>query len=472
MGNMKDWIIKNINPPGIKTKNRGSLFSAVGKIFGIVRDDATAAFNAHFPYLADAQKLARHGKSLSIPRLEHDTEQDYRERVAAASFYLMRSGERAYIVEQLTTHFGADHYMLWDEFLRIYTKVLDPSDDDRAWAYSLLDRVVNPNIFLSIIDWLIFNETIEMADRQAVLLRRQDQDVYPSGLRCDGRILCDQGIEILCDGTWLCDGSITCQRFIPLFGTISNTVKIAEYCNGFRLCDGTIDCSGYSDLYAPEDIALPLLSPEHRIDSLATTASLTAFEDSPKVRLLCDGKWLCDGSNRQSFIDAVSMPMRRDIRLSDQTAINDGGQRVGANHKNQDRYRLLCNGEVLCNQGKEVLCNGEYFCDGSVSCQRFISLQEDKSYTSAIETTLTLAPMADQARVNAPCDGPILCDGGNQESFADAPMTLRLVRRYWCDGRRDASCTPCDGSFECDGSRACFDGWYCEGYREQEEVTA
>jgi hypothetical protein len=52
---MKDWIIKNINPPGITAKNRGSLFSAIGRIFGIVRDDATAAFNAHFPYLADAQ---------------------------------------------------------------------------------------------------------------------------------------------------------------------------------------------------------------------------------------------------------------------------------------------------------------------------------------------------------------------------------------------------------------------------------
>jgi hypothetical protein len=336
----------------------------------------------------------------------------------------------------------------------------------------LLDRVVNPNIFLSIIDWLVFNETIEMADRQAVLLRRQDQDVYPSGLRCDGRILCDQVIEILCDGTWLCDGSITCQRFIPLFGTISNTVKIAEYCNGFRLCDGTIDCSGYSDLYAPEDIALPLLSPEHQIDSLTTTVSLAAFKDSPKAHLLCDGKWLCDGSNQKSVVDSVAMPIQIDNRLLDQTVINAGGQCVAVNQKNQDRYRLLCTGEVLCDQGKEVLCDGEYLCDGSVSCQRFIPLQDiSESYADPSETTLTLAPMADQARVNALCDGSILCDGSNQKSFIDAPMTLRLVKHYWCDGRRDVSCTPCDGSFECDGSRTCFDGWYCVGNTIQEEAA-
>jgi hypothetical protein len=460
---MKDWIVKNINPPGIKTKNRGSLFSAIGKIFGIVRDDAVATFNAHFPYLADEQKLARHGKSLSIPRLEHDTEQDYRERVAAASFYLMRSGERAYIIEQFTTHFGADHYMLWDEFLRIYVKVIDPSDDDRAWAYSLLDSVVNPNVSLTAIDWFQFIETITSEDSQAVTLRRSKQDIYPAELRCDGRILCDQGIEILCDGTWLCNGIVTCQRFIPLFGTISNTVKIAESCNGSRLCDGTIDCSSYSDLYATEEIALPLLNSEHQIDSLAATVSLTAFEDSPKAHLLCDGKWLCEGSNQQSVIDAVYAPVRINNRLSDQTIINDGEQCLEVKQNNQDSYRMLCNGEVLCNRGEEVLCNGEHLCDGAVSCQRFILLQENESYTSVSETALTLEPMADKAHMNALCDGSILCDGGDQDSFVDAPMTLRLVKHYWCDGRREVNCTPCDGSFACDGSRTCFDGWYCAG---------
>jgi hypothetical protein len=468
---MKDWIVKNINPPGIKTKNRGTLFSTIGKIFGIVRDDATTAFNAHFPYLADVQKLARHGKSLSIPRLEHDTDKDYRERVAAASFYLMRAGERTYNLEQLATHFGMEGYQAWDEFLHIFVRVLDPSDDDRSWAYSLLDRVANPNILLSIIDWLVYNETVEITERQAVMLRWSEHDIYPLGLRCDGRILCDQGREILCDGTWLCDGSVTCEGFIPALGTIFDTVKVAETCNGTRLCDGTIDCSGYSELYAPEEIVLPLLSPRHQIDKLSTTLSLK-LDDPAKAGLVCDGTWLCDGSNQQSFIDAISMPIQIDNRLSDQTVTNDGGQHVEVNQKNQDRYRLLCNGEVLCDQGKKVLCDGEYLCDGSVTCEGFIPLQ-DISYADSISALLTLESLEDWARVNALCDGSILCDGSNQKSFVDAPMKIRVVRHYWCDGHGQANGTPCDESFLCDGLRTCFDnGWYCEGNSilEQEEV--
>jgi hypothetical protein len=85
---------------------------------------------------------------------------------------------------------------------------------------------------------------------------------------------------------------------------------------------------------------------------------------------------------------------------------------------------------------------------------------------------LTLEPMTDQARVKALCDGSIPCDGGNQESFVDAPMTLRIIKHYWCDGRRDVSCTPCDGSFFCDGAYTCFDnGWYCEGKIMLEEAA-
>jgi hypothetical protein len=231
---------------------------------------ATTAFNAHFPYVADARKLARHGQSLSISRLKHDTERDYRERVAAASFYLMHTGERSYISEQMATHYGTGHYMLWDEFLHIFAKVEDLSDEDRAWAYGLLERVVNPNVVLTIIDWLKFTEEISRKAAQTMLLKQVKHDVYPAGLQCDGRILCDQGIEILCNGSWFCNGAVTCARFIPAFGTIYDTITKVETCNGSRLCDGAIDCSGKLLVHALEDISLPLLIPDLRIDQLDT----------------------------------------------------------------------------------------------------------------------------------------------------------------------------------------------------------
>jgi hypothetical protein len=468
---VKDWILKYINPPGIQAKNRGSLFSAIGRIFGIVRDDATAAFNAHFPYLADARKLARHGQALSIPLLKHDTERDYRERVAAASFYLMRAGERSYILEQMATHYGAEHYMLWDEFLHIFAKLEDPSDEDRTWAYGLLERVVNPNIMVTVIGWIEFVEEVSCEVTQTMALKRVAHEVYPAGLRCDGRVLCDQGIEILCNGVWLCNGVVPCTRFIPVFGTIYDTITKVETCNGTRLCDGAIDCSGALLVHAPENISLPLLKPEHQIDYLDMDIGVE-LEDYARADVRCDGTWLCDGSNQQSFVDTTSMPLEINTNYAEQADIADGDNAVAVKHLDKDRYHLLCDGEILCNQGKEVLCNGEYLCDGEVSCARFIPLEEQSEYTELNETVLTLEPTSEQARVKALCDGSLLCDGSNQESFVDAPVNLQIVKHYWCDGRRAVSCTPCDGSILCDGTHACFDkGWYCAGNIMLEEAA-
>jgi hypothetical protein len=336
---MKDWIEQNINPPGIREKNRGSLFSAIGKVFDIVKKDAETAFKAHFPYLADERKLAQHGKALSIPRLEHDTEQDYRERVAAASFYLMRAGERSYIIEQFTTHFGVDNYLLWDEFLHIFVKIYNSSDIDRMWAYSLLDRIVNPNVAFSVIDWLRFIEEIQYYDTQSVELRRAERDIYPAGLRCNGRILCDQGVENLCDGSRLCDGSVSCQRFIPTLGTVLHTVKLAEFCDGSRRCDGAVACAGYSEQPATETVSLPVLAGGALIDDCAVGMSLAPMEDKARIAALCDGTILCDGTNRRAIADA---PMTF---------------RITAHYRCDGKRAVSC-----------TPCDGSFICDGSQVC--------------------------------------------------------------------------------------------------------
>jgi hypothetical protein len=148
---VKDWIKKNINPPGIQKKNRGALFSAIGKIGAIVRDDATTAFNAHFPYLADAKKLAEHGRALEVPRFINDTDGEYRDRVTAASFFHMKTGERGYILSQLAAHFG-ERVSTREEFLRIYTQVTDLTNEEILWIKNFLDAFTDPVIALAFID--------------------------------------------------------------------------------------------------------------------------------------------------------------------------------------------------------------------------------------------------------------------------------------------------------------------------------
>jgi hypothetical protein len=96
MNELNDLIEKTINPPGMFKKNRRALFFTIRDITEFVRKDALMTFNAHFPYLADSKKLEEHGDALLIPRLLHDSETEYRERIAAASFFLMKVGERHY----------------------------------------------------------------------------------------------------------------------------------------------------------------------------------------------------------------------------------------------------------------------------------------------------------------------------------------------------------------------------------------
>jgi hypothetical protein len=146
---MKDWIEKNLDPPGMERKNLRSIFSFIGRVFGVVKDDAIKAHNAFFPYLCDEDKLRQHGKSLMIPELPFDTEKTYRDRVATASFFLMRAGERAYIHEQLQARLE-NRYAISENFLEVYLTISELNEEERTWAYNFLDSILDPNISFSV----------------------------------------------------------------------------------------------------------------------------------------------------------------------------------------------------------------------------------------------------------------------------------------------------------------------------------
>ena len=187
---MKDWIAKNIEPPGMKKKNRGSLFSVIGRVFGKVRDDAEKAFKAHFPYLADLPSLRKHGKSLGIPEFPHDSEEGFRERVSAASFYLMKAGERSYIQEQLQAHFG-DKFIVKDEFLKVFIKIADLSEQDFTWVYYFLDDILDPNILLTVAEWFSFVENITINEKSTINTLKIDTENYIDPIKYNGTIKYD-----------------------------------------------------------------------------------------------------------------------------------------------------------------------------------------------------------------------------------------------------------------------------------------
>jgi hypothetical protein len=332
---MKDWIEKNIDPPGMGKKNRGSLFSAIGKIFGIVRKDAEKAYKAHFPYLADLPKLREHGESLGIPEFPYDSEDEFRERVSAASFFLSRAGERAYILDQMRGHFG-DDFALQEDFLKVYMNIAEMSEEDRIWVHSLLDGLLDPNISLTISEWFRFIDEMAMSESLSVKVKRRDADSFAGEFFCYWRFYCDQGKELFCGGAWLCDGSVYCDRFAPAIGTVSDIILEGVYADGSRVCDGSFDCSGYEKIFAPVTVTSPVFPSSGFGEDFAIMLVMEPMEDRMQVRAVCNGSFICDGSNAASIADG---PMKMRIIKE-----------------------LHCNGlkSPSCS-----ICDGSIICDGS-----------------------------------------------------------------------------------------------------------
>ncbi|MFC1238421.1 hypothetical protein ACFGOO_03185 [Treponema vincentii] len=191
-----ELIEKTIAPPGIQKKNRRSIFKTIGDVGVKIKKDALTAFNAHFPYVADEKKLEEHGQALLIPHLLHDGAEEYRNRVATASFFLSKAGERCYIMSQLEAHFG-NRYVLSETFLNVYVKVLDISEGDRQWVRQFLDELLNPVIRLTFGDWIKYIEQFPFSDTDRKTIRRiESEQFFHSVVFRDGRILRD-GVTVL-----------------------------------------------------------------------------------------------------------------------------------------------------------------------------------------------------------------------------------------------------------------------------------
>jgi hypothetical protein len=164
-----------------------------------------------------------------------------------------------------------------------------------------------------------FENILPITSSEKTGVIKNSQDLFPSGLRYNGRFLCDQGTVIICNGEWVCDGSINCEGVVSAIGTIFDYYLQELFCNGKWICNGDKDCSGFEKVYEDEFFQLPILPREYMRDELfislrteqeADTA--TVFHDLPmKIKIinplicdgskmpacsLCDGSIVCDGS--------------------------------------------------------------------------------------------------------------------------------------------------------------------------------
>jgi hypothetical protein len=133
-------------------------------------------------------------------------------------------------------------------------------------------------------------------------------DSFNEDFLCNGRFYCDQGKEILCDGTWYCDGSVKCNHYFAVIGTISDYILEEVYANGF-ICNGEYVCSGYNEIYSPITVTKPILLRDSINEKFQASLYFEPFEEQMQIDAICDGTFLCDGSNMDSIADG-HMTMR------------------------------------------------------------------------------------------------------------------------------------------------------------------
>jgi hypothetical protein len=491
-------VIQKMNPPGILKPNRGAVFSAIGKVFGKVNGDALKAFNAHFPYLSDSEKLAQHGKALSIPRVSYDTDEEYRKRVTAAAFYLANAGDRTYTISQLKEHFG-ERYILDEQFLQITLKVLDLTDADKRWLREFLDGTLNPNILIAMFELFDFSDTVlvQVQESPQVSLVKQEQDIYTNGLRYDGRIKYDHGKEITFDGIGTYSGSWKYNQFIPQKGTVSDSIRIPESYSGSRTYGGEIHYSGDAPLYAPMDTPNPASYGDgNQEDTLAiqvgiSTSDTAALEPRYDGQLRLDGQ-VSYGGIQPSVIDAIDITITNRVSHTETVEIAEQSPPLAMKKTELDVYPagLRYDGRINYDHGQVLRFDGAgtyggawNYCNiiprkGTVIDEIHGDIPNPASYnsntdTDTIHAQLALQALEDRAAIQPLYNGLFryqghILHGDTLPACIDMDMVLRVIKPFRYDGKKKYYSMPYGGITKYDGT-ATYGGATYKGDTSMEE---
>ena len=292
-----ELIEKTIAPPGIQKKNRRSIFKTIGDVGVKIKKDALTAFNAHFPYVADEKKLEEHGQALLIPHLLHDGAEEYRNRVATASFVLSKAGERGYILSQLEAHFG-DRYVLSESFLNVYIKVLDISESDRQWVRQFLDELLNPIIRLTFGDWMKYIEHLPFTDTDEKCVKRIEAEHFASN-------------QVFRNGMVLRDRH-----------TILPTCYLRLFRDGAAKRDGAMQTrSNKRRVAAIDQISIPIQRRSGLVDLLTTV----------RVKMAASDIWQNQTTSGTSIVDMLKVGLRYHY-IRNKIRIRNGSiKRMGGN---------------------------------------------------------------------------------------------------------------------------------------------
>jgi phage tail P2-like protein len=213
-----------------------------------------------------------------------------------------RKGTPSVIEEIVTAVFSKAEVKEWFDYGGLpYRFIVGINEDmpDQKTKENLvraINSVKNARSFLEKIITILYHEDeIHAIDSVQIKPVRRDVDVYPGGLRYDGRWKYDHGEILRLDGSRKYDGSWPYDLVIGKKGTITDVRHIPSYYDGTWAYGGDRTYSGDALLNEPEELPNPVTLNSRQRDELIARLKLDRLEDTCEVMPRYDGSLMYQG---------------------------------------------------------------------------------------------------------------------------------------------------------------------------------
>jgi hypothetical protein len=319
-----DWDEYNQPPFFPEWLSRGETLDLAKFDDGVKADTNQAINSVAEQYDLEKAKgilLDRAGKLLNQPRKGQDDER-YRSWLRLKAMINNSTGTVNEIIDIIEFVYRAANINLEPNYpagLRIR------HDGDDAFDSELNKRIAQAlpaGISYTVTEIFSFIDQLTMSDDLRVKAKKLDQDVYPVGLRLDGRINLDHGRLLHLNGIDTLNGAWGLDLAAPAPGTVRDMVYIPSNLDGTWPLGDQRTLSGNMELYAPEAIDVPATLTSRQRDELSIHLKMERFEDRFEIipyfdgRLSLNGLWNL-GEDQPSMIDSpMTIKITQHLKLN------------------------------------------------------------------------------------------------------------------------------------------------------------
>jgi hypothetical protein len=159
----------------------------------------------------------------------------------------------------------------------------------------LLAEIIAAGVSFSTKELFYFLDTAKVSESHKIKPVRRDIDVYPGGLRYDGRWKYDHGDFLRLDGSRTYDGSWVYDLVVGKKGTVTDVRHIPSCYDGTWVFGGDRTYSGETLLNEPEELPNPVTFNSRHHDEMSAHLKLARLEDTCEIIPRYDGRLMYQG---------------------------------------------------------------------------------------------------------------------------------------------------------------------------------